>query len=253
MAATVKPASHRIRRAWSLLPCLGWCWPLAPLNELLQQFLRLLARYGGLLILCRLGLFRRNRLVCLGCRKQALKIGEIQKLYNNAKENLPERARALLDPLEDLSSRVVYSRSDLNRFLKQWDNLRDKIQELRPRESEGARRLLDEIHNIQASIRLGDRIQEWQEAYTRLRENLPSRPRLSFVKFDAINNRIIYSRQELQRIWSQTLLNLRQLKLWQIRPWKFTRAMIKDFSLTTSFAFSFREFSKQSGSQFGPG
>jgi len=184
---------------------------------------------------------------------QALKIGEIQKLYNNAKENLPERARALLDPLEDLSSRVVYSRSDLNRFLKQWDNLRVKIQELRPRESEGARRLLDEIHNIQASIRLGDRIQEWQEAYTRLRENLPSRPRLSFVKFDAINNRIVYSRQELQRIWSQTLLNLRQLKLWQIRPWKFTRAMIKDFSLTTSFAFSFREFSKQSGSEFGPG
>jgi len=184
---------------------------------------------------------------------QALKIGEIQKLYNNAKETLPERARALLDPLEDLSSRVVYSRSDLNRFLKQWDNLRVKIQELRPRESEGARRLLDEIHNIQASIRLGDRIQEWQEAYTRLRENLPSRPRLSFVKFDAINNRIVYSRQELQRIWSQTLLNLRQLKLWQIRPWKFTRAMIKDFSLTTSFAFSFREFSKQSGSEFGPG
>jgi hypothetical protein len=183
---------------------------------------------------------------------QALKIGEIQKLYNNAKETLPERARALLDPLEDLSSRVVYSRSDLNRFLKQWDNLRDKIQELRPREGEAARRLLDEIHNIQASIRLGDRIQEWQEAYTRLRENLPSKPRLSFVKFDAINNRIVYSRQELQRIWSQTLLNLLQLKLWQIRPWKFTRAMIKDFSLTTSFAFSFREFSKQSGSEFGP-
>jgi hypothetical protein len=184
---------------------------------------------------------------------QALKIGEIQKLYNNAKENLPDRARALLDPLEDLSSRVVYSRSDLNRFLKQWNNWRDKIQELRPRESEGARRLLDEIHNIQASIRLGDRIQEWQDAYTRLRENLPSRPRLSLVKFDAINNRIVYSRHELQRIWSETLLNLRQLKLWQIRPWKFTRAMIKDFSLTTSFAFSFREFSKQSGSEFGPG
>src|SRR5207244_11602394 len=32
---------------------------------------------------------------------QALKIGEIQKLYNNAKENLPERAWTMLDPLED--------------------------------------------------------------------------------------------------------------------------------------------------------
>ena len=183
---------------------------------------------------------------------QALRIGEIQKLYNSAKETLPERARALLEPLEDLSSRVVYSRSDLNRFLKQWNKLRDKIQDLSPRESEAARRLLDEIHNIQASIRLGDRIQDWQDAYVRVRDNLPSRPQLGLIKFDAINNRIIYSRQELQRIWSQTLLDLRRFKLWQIHPWKFTRAMIKDFSLTTSFAFSFREFSKQSGSEFGP-
>lgn len=179
---------------------------------------------------------------------QVLKIGEIQKLYNNAKESLPERARALLEPLEDLSSRVVYNRSDLNRFLKQWDKLREKIQELRPLENDAARRLLDEIHNIQAGIRFGDRIQEWQEAYTRLRGHLPSKAQLSLIKFDAINNRVVYSRQELQRIWSQTLLNLRHLKLWQIRPWKFTRAMIKDFSLTTAFANSFREFSKQSSS-----
>ncbi len=176
---------------------------------------------------------------------QALRIGEIQKLYNNAKENLPERARVLLEPLEDLSSRVVYNRNDLNRFLKQWDNLTETIQDLRPKESEAARRLLDEIHHIQTSVRLGGRIHEWQEAYTRLRGTLPSRTQLSLIKFDAINNRVVYSRQELQRVWSQTLLNLRQLKLWQIRPWKFTKAMVKDFSLTTSFASSFREFSRQ--------
>jgi len=175
---------------------------------------------------------------------QALRIGEIQKLYNSAKENLPERARALLDPLEDLSSRVVYDRNDLNRFLKQWDNLKETIQELRPKEKEAARRLLDEIHSIQSSVRLGGRIQEWQEAYTRLRGSLPSKAQLGLIKFDAINNRVVYSRQELQRVWSQTLLNLRQLRLWQIRPWKFTKAMVKDFSLTTSFASSFREFSK---------
>jgi tRNA A37 methylthiotransferase MiaB len=184
---------------------------------------------------------------------QALRIGEVQKLYSNATGTLSERARALLEPLEDLSSRVVYNRSDLNRFLKQWDNLRERIQELRPREGEAARRLLDEIQNIQASIRLGDRIQEWQEAYTRLRDSLPSKGQMSLIKFDAINNRVVYSRQELQRIWTQNLLNLRRLKLWQVHPWKFARAMIKDFSLTTSFAHSFREFSKQSGSEFGPG
>jgi hypothetical protein len=176
---------------------------------------------------------------------QALRIGEIQKLYNNAKETLPERARAILEPLEDLSSRVVYDRNDLNRFLRQWDALRIKLQELRPLESEAARRVLEEIGNIQAGIRLGDRIQEWQEAYARLRVHLPARPHLRLVRFDAINNRVVYSRQELQRVWAQNMRNLREWKWWQIQPWKFTKAMIKDFSLTTSFASSFREFSRQ--------
>jgi len=176
---------------------------------------------------------------------QALRIGEIHKLYHNAKETLPERVRAILEPLEDLTSRVVYDRKDLSRFLKQWDNLREKIQELRPLESEAARRVLDEIHNIQAGTRLGNRIAEWQEAYARLRLHLPSRAHLSLVRFDAINNRVVYSRHELHRVWSQTMRNLREFKWWQIEPWKFTKAMINDFSLTTSFASSFREFSKQ--------
>jgi len=184
---------------------------------------------------------------------QALRIGEIQKLYTNAKETLPERARALLDPLEDLSSRVVYSRNDLNRFLRQWDALRLKIQELRPREGDAVRRLLDEIHHIQGSIRFSDRIHEWQEAYTRLRENLPSRPQLSLITFDAINHRIVYSRQGLERRWSQTLRNLRRFKLLKIHPWRCATAMAREFSLTTSFATSFLQFSKQSGSEFGQG
>ena len=115
---------------------------------------------------------------------------------------------------------------------------------MQPRESEPARRVLDEIHRIHASVRLSDHIQTWQEAYTRLRGHLPSKAQLSLVKFDAINNRIVYSRQELQRIWSQNLTNLRELKFWQIRPVKFVRAMVQDFSLTTSFANDFREFSK---------
>jgi radical SAM superfamily enzyme YgiQ (UPF0313 family) len=176
---------------------------------------------------------------------QALHIGEIQKLYNNAKESLTEGARSILEPLEELSSRVVYSRSDLKRFLKQWDSLREKIPELRPQESEAARRVLDEIHNIQASIRLGNRIQEWQEGCARLRGYLPSKAHLSLLRFDAINNRVVYSRHELHRVWSQTLRNAREFKWWQIRPWKFAKTMVQDFSLTTSFANSFREFSKQ--------
>lgn len=176
---------------------------------------------------------------------QVLRIGEIQRLYNNAKETLPERAHAILEPLEELSSRVVYDRADLNRFLQQWESLRVKIQELHPLESEAARRVLDEMRSIQDGIRLGDRYQEWQEACARLRAYLPSRPHLRLVRFDAINNRVVYSRQELHRVWMQTTNNLREFNWLKVRPWRFVRTLVQDFSLTTSFASSFREFSKQ--------
>jgi hypothetical protein len=100
------------------------------------------------------------------------------------------------------------------------------------------------MYNIHSSIRLGDSLQDWQDACARLKSSLPSKVRLSFIKFDAINNRVVYSRQELQRIWTQTLGSLRQMKLAQIQPWKLTTAFVKDFFLTTSFAFNYREFSK---------
>jgi radical SAM superfamily enzyme YgiQ (UPF0313 family)/predicted nucleic acid-binding Zn-ribbon protein len=177
---------------------------------------------------------------------QALRIREIQQIYNNAKETLPERVKPLLEPLEELSSRVLLNRSDLNEFLKQWQKLRDKIQELRAGQSENVRRWLDEIHHIQSTIRLGDRLHEWQESYARLRKHLPARARwyAGLIKFDAANNRFFYSRREVQRIWSQTIDGLRSLKLWQIRPWKLAKTMFNDFSLTTWFAVNFREFSK---------
>jgi radical SAM superfamily enzyme YgiQ (UPF0313 family) len=176
---------------------------------------------------------------------QALRIGELQKLYATGKGALPQKARALLDPFEELSSKILLTRTDLNRFLKQWGNLRERIQELRLRESEAAHGWLDEMYSIHASIRLGNRIHEWGDAYARLRHSLPSKAQLSFVKFDAINNRVVYSRQEVQRIWSQTVTHLRQMKPWQIQPWKLTNAFIKDFVLTTSFAVTYREFSKR--------
>ena len=175
---------------------------------------------------------------------QALRIGEIQNIYNSAKDSLPERVKNLLAPLDDLSSRILYSRSDLNRFLKQWEHLRQNIQELRLVESETARKWLEEIQQIQNTIRFSDRIHEWQDTYQHLRDSLPSKAQLSLIKYDAINDRVVYSRQELQRIWSESLGNLRQLKLWAIRPLRLGRAMTRDFFLTTSFANTFREFSK---------
>jgi radical SAM superfamily enzyme YgiQ (UPF0313 family) len=175
---------------------------------------------------------------------QALRIGEIQNIYNNAKDTLPERVKNLLAPLDDLSSRILYSRRDLNRFLKQWERLRQSIQEIRLVESETARKWLDEMQQIQTNIRFSDRVHEWQDTYQRLRDSLPSKAQLSLIKYDAINDRVVYSRQELQRIWSESLSNLRHLKLWAIRPYRLSRAMARDFFLTTSFANTFREFSK---------
>ncbi|HET9917452.1 MAG TPA: radical SAM protein, partial [Candidatus Binatia bacterium] len=175
---------------------------------------------------------------------KALRIGEIQSLYNNAKDSLPERVRTLLAPLDDLSSRILYSRRDLNRFLKQWEQLRQSIQELRPVESDAARKWLEEMQQIQTSIRFSDRINDWQDAYQRLRDSLPSKAQLSLIKYDAINDRVVYSRQELQRIWSESLTNLKAHRLWAIRPLRLTRAALHDLFLTRSFATTFREFSK---------
>jgi len=175
---------------------------------------------------------------------QALRIGEIQAIYNNAKDSLPDRAKALLAPLEELSSRILYNRSDLNRFLKQWNRLRQGIQDLAKTESESARQWLNEINQIQANIRLGERVHEWQETYGRLRDALPSRGQLRLIKYDAINDRVVYSRQELQRIWSESVTNLKACKVWAIRPLKLTRAALHDLFLTRSFAATFREFSK---------
>ena len=49
---------------------------------------------------------------------QALRIGELQKIYANAKESLSERAKTLLEPLDELASKIIFSRGDLNRRLE---------------------------------------------------------------------------------------------------------------------------------------
>ena len=178
---------------------------------------------------------------------QSLKIAEWQKVYNNAKGSLPAKAKALLDPFEELSSKILFSRKDLNAFLKQWEGLQARIQELRlrfTREGELGRHWLDEMSRIHKGIRSGSKIQEWQEAYSRLRDTLPSKFHLPHVKFDALSNRAIYSRQDLQRFWANTQEQLRGMRLWNIRPGKLATTLAKDFVLTTSFAFTYRASSR---------
>ncbi|MBI2985758.1 MAG: radical SAM protein [Deltaproteobacteria bacterium] len=178
---------------------------------------------------------------------QTLKIAEWQKAYSNAKSILPAKAKALLDPFEELSSKILISGKDLNAFLRQWEGLQSRLQELRlhlAREGEAARGWLDEMARIHRGIRLGSRIQEWQEAYSRLRHSLPSRYRLLHAKFDALSNRALYSREPLDRFWSNTLEQVRRLRLWNIDLGKLTTSLIKDFFLTTSFAFTYRSASR---------
>ncbi|MEE8327144.1 MAG: radical SAM protein [candidate division NC10 bacterium] len=55
---------------------------------------------------------------------QTLRIAEWQKAYANAKSSLPARARTLLDPFEDLASKILISRKDLDTFLYKWGGLR---------------------------------------------------------------------------------------------------------------------------------
>jgi len=178
---------------------------------------------------------------------QALRIAEWQKAYSNVKSTLPARAKALLDPFEKLSSKILLTRRDLNVFLRQWESLQSRLLELRlhlGREGETYHGWLDEMFRLQKSIRLGGRIQEWQEAYSRLRRSLPAKCRLVHAKFDAMTNRAVYSREPLEWFWNDTVEHLKGMRIWKIDPGKLATNLIKDFFLTTSFVFSYRAGSR---------
>jgi hypothetical protein len=153
----------------------------------------------------------------------------------------------LLDPFEELSSKVLFTRRDLNVFLRQWEGLQSRLLELRlhlNREGEAARGWLDEMVRIHTSIGLGSRIQEWQEAYSRLRHSVPAKCRLLHATFDAMSNRALYSREPLQHFWNNTIEQLKGMRISQIDPRRLTIALIKDFFLTTSFVFTYRTGSR---------
>jgi hypothetical protein len=113
------------------------------------------------------------------------------------------------------------------------------------REREATSGWLDEMFRLPRSIRLGSRIQEWQEAYSRLRHNLPSKYHLSkyhlaHATFDVVSNRVLYSREPLERFWNSTVEHIKGRKIWKIDPGKLTTNLIKDFFLIASFVFTFR-------------
>ena len=173
---------------------------------------------------------------------QTLKIAEWRKAYSNAKSTLPTRARALLDPFEELSSKILFTRRDLNVFLRQWEGLQSRLLELRVHliRADVACGWLDEMVRMRRSIRLGSRIHEWQEAYSRLHHSLPAQSRFLQTKFDALSNQAIYSREPLQHFWVNTIEQLQGMRIWKVDPGKLTINLIKDFFLTTSFVLTYR-------------
>jgi len=178
---------------------------------------------------------------------QALRIADWQKTYADAKVMLPARAKALLDPFEDLSTKILRTRRDLDRFLNQWERLHARIQDVRvhlAHEGESVRHWLDELHQIHNSLRANSRLPEWRAAYSRLRGVVPANFRLLHAQFDVFNNEIVYTRKDLQKFWATTIKQVRQKSPWKISPTALLTAVIKDLSLTASFALRMKAHSR---------
>jgi hypothetical protein len=169
---------------------------------------------------------------------QALRIAEWHKAYADAKTALPAKARALLDPFDDLASKILISRKDLDAFLHKWEGLQGRILQLRRRlvAEDGPTRWLDHLYEVHTQAWQGLILQEWREAYSSFRERLPAGVTLRYVNFDPLKNQLVYSRQDLKKVWARTREHLRGWRFWNIRPWLLTVAFFKDLFLTTSFA-----------------
>jgi hypothetical protein len=169
---------------------------------------------------------------------QTLKIAEWQKAYNDAKASLPAKARALLDPFEDLSSRILLSPEDLDSFLKKWGGLQDRLRELYQRvarEDGPAKHWLNHMHALHQETWQGLKVPEWRARYADFRHQLPSKMHLLYVKFDALSNRVTYSRQDLKNCWARTRRQLRAMRLWNIQPAELAVTFFKELFLSTTF------------------
>jgi len=170
---------------------------------------------------------------------QTLRIAEWQKAYTDAKAALPAKARALLDPFEDLSAKILLTRKDLDTFLQQWEGLQTRLQELYRRlasEEGPAKKWLDHLYGLHENSWQGRKVQEWREAYAGFRDSLPSRVHLLYVKYDALTNRVVYSRQDLKRFWARTREDLRGMRFSGIQPFRLALSVCKEVYLTTTFA-----------------
>jgi hypothetical protein len=170
---------------------------------------------------------------------RALRIPEWQRLYAEAKAGLPATARALLDPFEELASRVLLTPADLDGFLQRWGRLPTRTQALYRRvtgEAGAVRRWLEALNRLAQEARDLPQVPAWRQAYARVRGRPPvSLPPMA-VGFDAASARVVYSRQQLRRVWSRTWEDLRTGRVWRIRPGRLARAAVQEVRLVTSFS-----------------
>jgi hypothetical protein len=96
-------------------------------------------------------------------------------------------------------------------------------------------RWLDPLTRLAQDTTPHPQIQEWREAYARFCDRLPSRLHLMYGRFDALSTRVVYSRQDLRRVWSRTGEQLRKGRFWSIRPVRLAVAGVKEILLTTTF------------------
>ena len=169
---------------------------------------------------------------------RALKIPEWQQAYAEAKAALPARARALLDPFEELAATILRTPKELDAFLERWGSLPARAHELLRRvagDQGTVERWLHSLTRLDQGATSHPKIQEWHAAYARFRDRLPPRLALMYGRFDALSARVVYSRQELRRVWTRTGEHLRKGRLWSIRPVRLAVAGIKEIALTATF------------------
>jgi hypothetical protein len=172
---------------------------------------------------------------------QTLKIAEWQKAYSDAKTALPAKARALLDPFEELPSRMLLSRHDLNTFLKKWGDLHGRIQTLHRSWIWGegpAKRWFEHLYALHRDAWQSIKVHEWQEVYSGIQGRLPSRLDRLYARYDALGNRIVCSRQDLKTFWVTTRQHLSGMRFWHIRLSTLAITCFKELLLTTAFVRS---------------
>jgi radical SAM superfamily enzyme YgiQ (UPF0313 family) len=167
----------------------------------------------------------------------ALKIPEWQQAYAEVKAAIPAKARALLDPLEELAATILRTPKELDAFLERWGRLQTRVRELFRREpaDQAAVHGLDPLNRLSQPELPHPQMQEWREAYARFRHHLPSRLHLMYGRFDALSAHVVYSRQELRRVWTRTGEHLRNGRFWSIRPVRLAVAGVKEIVLTATF------------------